>query len=280
MTALAHAVPTPNVERGTKALSGHVTDPQGRPLAGVLVRAARQKERKPERQKRGEELAPQPTLEQRLREAVTAHYQSLADQRETTSDGDGAYRFVELVEGDWRVSAGKAGFAFSTAREVVKPDAVVDFRASLVIRVPISVRMPDGKVVDEAALVFSGDRRTARRPEGWSAETPWIALEPGSYELKATLGDPDVGPPFPVVLASESQTVTVRSEAPPAEVVFTLKGTPGICGRIKQSSPDPESDLMVRLMPLPIGKDVDLSALMGSTRGAQRRARRDVRLRT
>jgi hypothetical protein len=269
MTALAHAVPTPSVERGTKALSGHVTDPQGKPLAGVLVRAARQKERKPERPKRGEELTPQPTLEQRLREAVTAHYQTLADQRETTSDGDGAWRFDELVEGDWRVSAGKAGFAFTTAREVVKPDAVVDFRASLVIRVPIAVRMPDGKVPDEAALVFIGDRRGGRRPEGWSADTPWIALEPGSYELKATLGDPEVGPPFPVVLASESQTVTVRSEAPPAEVVFTLKGTPGICGRIKQTSPEPESDLFVRLMPLPLGKDVDLNALAGSNKQAR-----------
>ncbi|HET6165151.1 MAG TPA: carboxypeptidase-like regulatory domain-containing protein, partial [Planctomycetota bacterium] len=100
VTALAHAVPTPKVERGTKVLSGHVTDPQGQPLAGVLVRAARQKERKPERAKRGEELAAAPTLEQRLREAVTAHYQALAEQRDTTTDGDGAYRFDELVEGD------------------------------------------------------------------------------------------------------------------------------------------------------------------------------------
>ena len=269
VTALAHAVPTPKVERGTKSLSGHVTDPQGQPLAGVLVRAARQKERKPERAKRGEELAAAPTLDQRLREAVTAHYQALADQRDTTTDGSGAYRFDELVDGDWRVSAGKAGFAFSTAREVVKPDAVVDFRASLVIRVLISVRMADGKVSDEAALVFIGERRMGRRPEGWKAEAPWIALEPGSYELKATLGDPDVGPVYPVVLASESQTVTVRSEAPPAEVIFTLKGTPGICGRIKQTSPEPESDLMVRLMPLPLGKDVDLSALLNSNKQAR-----------
>src|SRR5258706_16354428 len=34
MTALAHAGPTPSGERGTKALPGHVTDPQGKPPAG------------------------------------------------------------------------------------------------------------------------------------------------------------------------------------------------------------------------------------------------------
>src|SRR5262249_28124845 len=57
VTALAHAGPSPKIERGTKLLSGHVTDPQGKPLSDVLVRAVRQKDRKPERPKRGEELA-------------------------------------------------------------------------------------------------------------------------------------------------------------------------------------------------------------------------------
>jgi hypothetical protein len=269
VTALAKAVPSPKIERGTKSLNGHVTDPQGKPLAGVTVRAVRQKDRRPERVKRGEELTALPTLEQRLRDAVTAHYQALADQRETASDDEGAWHLEALQEGDWRVSAGKSGFSFATARDLVKPDAVVDFRATLVVRVPVAVHLADGTTPDEVSIVFVGDRRMGRRNEGWKSETPWLALEPGSYELKATLGDLDTGPPWPGFLSSDSQRVNVRTDAPPPELAFTLKGSPGITGHVKLAPTDVEDQLNVKLLPLQSGKEADLAQLAGSNKQAR-----------
>ena len=269
VTALAKAVPSPRIEPGTKSLSGHVTDPQGRPLAGVTVRAARQKDRRPERAKRGEDLTALPSLEQRLRDAVTAHYQALADQRETTSDETGGWHLDALQEGDWRVSAGKSGFALSTTRDVVKPDAVVDFHATLVVRVPVAVRLADGTTPDEVSIVFVGDRRMGRRNEAWRSETPWLALEPGSYELKATLGDLETGPPWPGFLSSESQRVNVRTDAPPPELTFALKGSPGITGHVKLAPTDVEDSLNVKLLPLQSGKEADLAQLVGSNKQAR-----------
>jgi hypothetical protein len=266
VTALAKSVPSPKVEKGTKVLSGHATDPQGRPLDGVTVRAVRQKDRRPERVKRGEELTALPTLEERLRDAVKAHYQALADQRETTSDGDGAWKLDGLGDGDWRVSAGKTGFSFTTARDLVKPDAVVDFRATLVVRVPVAVKLPDGSTPDEVSIVFVGDRRSGRRVEGWRSDSPWLALEPGSYELKATLGDLETGPPWPGFLTSDSQRVNVRNEEAPQELTFTLKGAPGITGHVKLAPADVEDQLTVKLLPIQSGKEPDLTQLVNSNK--------------
>jgi hypothetical protein len=260
VASVARQAPLPASRRGDRAIRGHVADARGKPLAGVLVRATRvgdESARAPRRNEVGRAAPPPPSLEEAVRKAVEEYYERGADFRETTTDADGNYAFTELLAGRFTVAAWLEGFRLydPNGAHEVRPDAKIDFIAKPVIAVPVEVTLPDGKSA-AAALVAASSKggNGGGESTGWTPQAATIALAPGTWEVSATLGDPQQGPPWPEYLASSKELVTIADGAAPPTVKLALKGEPGVRGRVLKPDGTQVQYAHVRLVSQPSGE--------------------------
>ncbi len=286
---LARHAPMPSKLRGSKSIRGRVADPDGKAVGGAVIRARRvqESERSPHRSDAGEAAPGAETLEDAVRDAVEGYYDRESDRRDTTSDAEGRYEFADLRDGRWWLSGWIEGYdvdVTSVGREGITPDATVDLVATPVVFATVRVALPDGATAPRAALQWrKPGEKSYGHAEGWTEKQPRVALSPGTWEIRATLGDPETGPSWPDALASDATKVTIPSGnsgtlgaagSAPVELVFALHGSPGVRGRVRFPPGDARPYAQVILKPVPAGTAPDLK-LLASDHGATNTWSRD-----
>jgi hypothetical protein len=274
VAAAASAAPPPATRRGTRSLRGKVLGRDGQPLADVVVRATRQSDsdRTPGRSRSGDSAPPLDSLDEVVKTAVRNFYDRQSDVREARTASDGTYSFADLREGRFSVQAWRVGFDLATVGDsIVRPDATVDFTAVPVVGVDLVVLMPDGSRADKALIQAKrAGEKNARRNDGWASDQTRLSFPIGDWELKATLGDPDLGPSWPDYIASDPQPIALAEGASPPAVTLRLKGSPGIRGEVRQLGGVGRKQQLVKLEVLATGATPDLKEL------AQNRAAQNV----
>ncbi len=252
---VARLAPATSDGRGDRTIRGRVTDAHGRPIEGVLVRATRNGDESgatPQRSESGRAAPPPPTLEEVLRRAAEQFYERGSDWRDASTDAQGGYAIVGLRAGRYQVQAWREGLRFSVQGErgegEVRPDAKVDFLGKAVVAVPIDVLLPGGKPAPAAFVTASAERRGGDESSGWTAQEPTLPLLPGEWEIGASLGDPNSGPPWPELLTAAKVKITVVEGVVPPPVTLELKGEPGVRGRVLRPDGTLAQAAMVRLL--------------------------------
>jgi len=263
----ARSAPAAARPQGDRVIRGRVARADGSGVEGVVMRARRTdgRPREPGPSSLGNAAPPPDPLDRAVQRAIESWYEQAGRRAETTTDGDGRYELAQLPAGKWWLEPWCAGFAIDTAaggQPEVEPDATIDFLATPIERLPIAVALPDGGAPPRAALVIkSGSRNRGDVTSLWTPDARELALKPGSYELRATLGDPEVGPAWSDVLASDWTTVTIVAGIAPSPLRLALRGAPGVRGRIVYPPGLKQGNALVRLAPAPASGEPDLAAL-------------------
>jgi hypothetical protein len=253
----------PHVPRkGVRSIRGRVVDREGRPLAGFVLKARRFDDPveplKPA--KTGHGASPDETLADVIRVATEEYYARASSWRETTTRADGGYAFDDLFDGRWTISAWREGFEATTLHGLpVRPDATVDFTASAVVSIEVAVEFANGTAAPKAALEYHCAGRTdSNQLVAWSPAAPRLGLAPGDWTIRATLGDPDLGPEWRECLASAAQSVVVASDVESPRLRLRLAPMPGIRGVVRFANGDFERNVVVHLVALPPGASPEL----------------------
>ncbi|MBL8842163.1 MAG: PDZ domain-containing protein [Planctomycetes bacterium] len=278
---LLRRAPPRDAPAGDRTIHGLVSGPDGLPIAGALLRATRlgDRVRSSVTVTRPDAPPPAQTLEEKLRRTIADHYAAGGEIATTTTDADGRYRFERLRDGRYSVEAWCDRFKLfstdgQTATEVL-PDATLDWNGRRVARVAVEVLLPDGTRAPHA-LIDSRRRGTndERGTVGWLAAEPQLALEPGEFELRATLGHPDAGPAWPDYLASCWTKAKLVEGAEPAAVTLTLAPQACLRGTVLLSTGGQPRQLAVRAKLLESGESADPERLrtLDNGEGTQRQA--------
>lgn len=230
------------------AITGVVRTKDGAGVAGVIVRGTTQPVGRPTRRPSGQAAAT--SAEESVRDAIGYAKWYEATNREAQTDASGAFTLTRLTEGTYSLGASAKGWSIraeqgSDARSV-KAGAAVDFVATALVDVPVTVLLPGGAAPTEQVLV----RWSLPRGGGgggsawWKPDSPVLGVEPGTWEMHAesgkearsstvsvtaTLGN--VLPPVTLQLESVGSIEGVVRFDPPesawasAEVSAVLKGT-------------------------------------------------------
>jgi hypothetical protein len=226
------------VEKGV--IVGRITTRDGRPLAGVTVRASPVLGNAPPA--RGETLDAEVEAFRARRERERGH------ERETSTGADGTYRLEGLDEkaffkivpsfdsyefdyaGNWRVKQHRAGNA-------------VDFVGRLALRVFVDIQFVDGRTADYATITFCED---VDRPPStgywyWGPDEASRSFEPGDWRLSVRAGKSEE-------FTAEPVSVRVVAGQPAPRVSIVLADKPCVVGRVVPYAGLGEADLQVRLM--------------------------------
>lgn len=231
---------------GDGVIDGCVTDPTGRPLAGVIVRAAREMGSRTS-SRRGHEGEEWPSLDEEIQRTIADHQRQTQGRRQTTTDGEGRYRFDGLARGSYRLTAALDGYELQSRNGLgqrVPVGSTVNWRASPLFEVAVQVRLADGRSADRALLkVVAGPTATT---EEWHAEDPPLRFVSGSYELSASI-DADLATQLGCVeQAAPPQTIHVSAELKPSALLFELEVRRGIRGRVVLADDTPAESVIVR----------------------------------
>lgn len=262
------SAPPPPRTRGDRRLDGRVARADGSGVAGVVIRARRidGRPREPGPPRLGLAPPPNDSLDRAVQRAVEAWYDAAAQRAETTSDAEGRYVLADLPAGRWWIEPWCEGFAIEVPGEgsfEVEPDATLDLLATPVERVAISVRLPDGSAPPRAAIALnrSGGNHSGDLTLLWTDAAREVAIKPGRYDVRATLGDPDVGPPWSEMLVSDWSALEVVAGATPPPLALALRGAPGIRGRVLWPAGARRGNAMIKVAPAPARAEPDLVAL-------------------
>jgi hypothetical protein len=197
-----------------------------------------------------------------MREAVDGFYAEQSVRRETTSGADGRYEFTELIDGEWTLAAWRDGFDVRATRESVHPDATLDFVATPVVPLPVAVLLPDGTPAPRAAVeVRRVGKRDSAATIGWSRDHPSLHVTPGEWKIRATLGDPEHGPPWSDYLTSAETTCTVAATGEPPRLELRLVPTPCLRGELHFAAGATRERISVHALLLGPGAAPDLALL-------------------
>lgn len=279
---LLRRAPSREAPAGDRTIDGLVSGPDGLPIAGALVRATRVGDRVREAVPVAQQDAPPParTLEEKLRRTIADHYAVGGEIVTTTTGADGRYRFERLRDGRYSVEAWcdrcKLFSAEGQTLTEVLPDATLDWIGRRIASVAVEVLLPDGTRAPQARITF---RRRGTNDEvaalGWLAAQPQLSHEPGDFELRATLGHPDMGPAWPDYLASSWTKAKLVEGAEPAAVTLSLAPQACLRGTVLLSTGGQPRQLTVRAKQLESGESTDPERLrtLDSGEGTQRQAR-------
>lgn len=263
-------LPIPTIDVGTGAISGTVRTVDGAPLGGVLVQAWRRRswpagktrDRPPE----------EPDLETAVRKAVEDWHRSRGDRRRTTTGADGTYRLEGLPEGRYLMQAWHEGHRLQAGggAHEAQPGATVDFTATVLVRVPVTVLGPDGRAPARATIEVrvktAGSVQATT--QAWTPDEAWVELEPGTYHLVATLEATGGGTVMRsmsrfVAEGSEEFPLTVEAGHPPPPVTLAIRSQPGVevTVRFPPAETPTAGQARVRLLALPAGTAPDLDQL-------------------
>ncbi|HVY63078.1 MAG TPA: hypothetical protein VHF22_15580, partial [Planctomycetota bacterium] len=185
---------------------------------------------RPQRGRPGRRGAPEPDrpLEALVKEWVERELSRRATSRRTGTDAAGAFAFADLPGGKYYIGAEAEGWTIKTDARVVEPGADVEFTATALGRVEVTLILPDGSAPREATLSFG--RSGGSSNVSWTPDDPVADLEPGTYMASAATqpGDGDDAELF----RSAPQRVVVEAGGPPARLTLELKGKPGIHGAV------------------------------------------------
>jgi hypothetical protein len=218
------SIPMPaEVARGEGTIRGHIRTKGGEPIAGARVVATPSQERPRRKYRRGLAARDEEDVEDWVRRAVAGRKWREAARREARTDATGAYTITGLTDAKHSVAAYSVGYHIMAARGSsaynVKPDATVDFLARPVIELAVDVLRPDGSRPSQAQIECRGE---STRKENWLPDERWIQLWPGTYTVRAVADQS----------RSEEQTILVEAGKPGPSLVFRLKESPGVRGRI------------------------------------------------
>ncbi len=195
--AAREASPSGTSETGDGKITGTVLGPAGEPLVGALVRAmpdfpwvdesaggpASAAEEPPAG-------SPPPLTDAEVEIAAFAARirRRQGAMRETRTDASGAYELTGLASCEWDVAAWLPGWSVRRAQDVgsVKSGARIDFVATPLRSVVISVLMPDGRPASSATVeweLVGGDDSSSTE---WSPRFPRATVSPGTYRFKAS----------------------------------------------------------------------------------------------
>ncbi|MFG0320561.1 MAG: carboxypeptidase-like regulatory domain-containing protein, partial [Planctomycetota bacterium JB042] len=213
---------------GDGVIEGTVTDEDGAPVAGVVLRARKASERNLSDEDDVGHVPVDKSLEEVLEEAAEEWNEERASRRETTTDADGRYRFDELVDGKYGLSAHAAGFQIeprSGSSWSIRPNSTVNWKALPVVELPVTVTLPGGGAIEKVGLRRTLDRRGGRSATDllWRRDRRTLKVAPGTLTLKAFVDEPlsrKLGLPE---MVSDEETVDVLSDRPPDPVVLELR---------------------------------------------------------
>ncbi|MSP15067.1 MAG: PDZ domain-containing protein [Myxococcales bacterium] len=262
---LMRRAPGKPVAAGDRALKGRVVDVRGNPLAGVVIRAVRHGDPVPllpEVSAVGRGAPPPPSLEESVRTAIAAWYETGGEFREVMTGGDGRYELAELRDGQYTASAWKSGWVFDSehgrGQVSVRPDAKLDWNGKAVRSQQVVVELPDGSGAPCANVEYRKQGHDdSAGTQGWLANQPTIVLEPGSWELRATLGHPQSGPAWPDYLVSPWVKVAESSGGESAAVTVRMVGKAGVRGRVTLSTGKSAPQALVKVKKLESGESAD-----------------------
>jgi hypothetical protein len=149
--------------------------------------------------------------------------------RRTTRTGpDGRYELTGLGAVAHGIQAYREGYKVKRGPDVPKgdvtPDATVDFTGERFVLLGVEIVMPDGKPAEKAWLQLRGPESS--RGSGWSAESPWVEVRPGTYEIEAVAGERRE-------YTSAKHTVRVDADVEPEPVRLQLEAQRGLRVRVK-----------------------------------------------
>lgn len=248
--------PGREVPTGDGTITGTVRDESGQPLARVLVRAWCRTKSRPSTYRRGDGPPDDPDLDAAVRDFVSNWRFQRACRREAETDASGHYEIGGIGDGGWYLNAWLEGYELrhGTSGEIHAGD-VVDFTAKALATLPVTVRMPDGRTAASATIeVGQGGRRTS---QGWSAERPFVRVEPGTWQVRANGGDESE-------YRSEEVTVTVEAGVAPESVTLDLADRPGVRGRVIFASAGENASGTVAAVPAGDGGEPDPQILQRS----------------
>jgi hypothetical protein len=272
--ALATVPRRPSLE-GDGLITGRVSSADGQPLAGVLVRAVKLESNQPRRQRKQGGLPPDETIEERVRKAVESFEREKSERRQVTTGADGRYALGSLPVGHYTVSAYAEGLelrAGGSGGYRVLPGSTVDFVALALVKVPISVLLPDGTAAREATIAWIRQMSQGRMggEELWTAEEPSLELTEGTWELRALQGDPSSAARGADSLTSDPQKIELAQGGRVETVTFRLRGRPGIRGRVKFPAGEQLDGCHVSIFVVPDGSKPDPKLLKARASGTSR----------
>jgi len=256
---------------GDRSIKGRVVDARGTPLAGVLLRAVRTGDAVPSlpaQEKVGAAAPPPPTLEEAVRAAIASWYEDGGEYHQVETGGDGRYELPALRDGMYQLSIWRAGWIFQSEQgngsTQIRPDATVDWTGKAVRTLPLEVRLPDGAAAPCANIEYRKQGRDdAEGTQGWLAKEASIVLEPGRWDVRATLGHPQSGPAWADYLVSPWTKVELADGAggAAAATVLALEAKPGVRGRVVLSTGGSPPQALVKLTALEPGERADPAAV-------------------
>ena len=232
LAELLDALPAPTLvdASGTGTIRGRLATSEGTPLPGIEIVATVV----------GAPAQPRPAtagarpLEDVVRETVAEWHRSRATRRTTLTEADGRYQLSGLAQVPWRVYAHAVGYAVSASDDRawrgLRPDATLDFTATLQFDVQVDVRLPDGSQPSSARIV---DLHHFSEHAGGRGERPWspgrpLSLQAGRHTLTAVVAGEHPG----IELQSPETEVTLRAGEAPPSITLRVAGKVGIRGTV------------------------------------------------
>ena len=200
------------IPEGRGRITGRVTTKDGAPLAGAVVRGWTPWDAHSPRRSDG--APPLLSVVEGFRAAALYAKWTAGTQREARSGADGSYVLPDLVDAEYYLSAWAKGYELrQSGRGRASDGGVVDFVASPVLTVPISVRAPDGSSPARATVNWSLPKGGGGGGAEWTSSDPEIAIEPGTWSVTASVGEELRSKPVPVTVGSTPGPVVLRLEA-------------------------------------------------------------------
>lgn len=253
----------PSKEPGEGQISGAVTNAQGEPLPGVLVRATPRGKRPGASGGRGsrDDIPDSTKLSEKVTRYVEQQLWIQAEQREARTDPEGKYVIAGLRDGPHVVRAWLENHTLRATPSSwnVNPGATIDFTAMPLVPVEIRVFDPFGQVIKKADLKFArrGPSRNVTTYK-WTAEDPIIRVNEGTFAIQAEVkGEAE--------MRSSEEVVTLQTSEPPDLLRLNLVRINVVKGKVKLPKGDTrDSGLMVHLVRLRDGEEARPELLVNS----------------
>ena len=201
--------------KGHGTITGHVRTKDGAPVEGAVIRTMTWR-RSPSGGRRGI-VPPVPPLEETVRDLALGALWSAALQREARTDREGAYALTDLADLTYSLGSWAVGYQVRIAGRGrgsdLRPGASVDFEASPVVTVPLTVLLPDGAPAAEANVRWSLPKGGGGGGAWWTQDDPLVDMEPGTWSVVAEVGEEMRSRPITVTAGPASEPSVLRLEA-------------------------------------------------------------------
>jgi hypothetical protein len=232
---------------GDGIIFGKVTTEDGRPLAGVTVRAQPNVPHFPDRL--GGPPPPGDPRMPQIRAEVRHMLLARAGIREALSDQDGRFLITGIADMSYWIEGFKPGYLIRREeRGNVHAGQDIPLIAHPMVRLEARVLGPDGQPARYALLeIKRGAGGSGHR--AWTPEHPAVEFAPGPLWIRAVTNDG-----FRFASESEERLLVVGVRAKP--VVLRLRERTGICGTLRFPPIDVSGDVNARIVALRVRDDV------------------------